>query len=66
MAGLDVLGQALQYTKKGQGTIPPESEDAVKKLEDRYAKIEAAMEKKMDRPAAKYADPDVVSDEERK
>ncbi len=56
LEGLTILGQALQYTKKGKGTLPLENKEDVKKLEDRYKKIEAALGKKMNRPIAKYAD----------
>lgn len=64
LEGLQILGQALQNTKKGKGTIPPESEAQIKKLEDKYAKIEAAMGKKMDRPVAKYGDEAPRTDDE--
>ena len=62
--GLEILGQALQNTKKGKGSLPPESDAEIKKLEDKYAKIEAAMGKKMDRPVAKYGDDETRTDDE--
>ena len=36
---LETLGNALQYTKKGEATLPPRTEEELKKLRDKYKKI---------------------------
>ena len=61
MEGLQIMYDALENTIKGKATIPPETEEGIKKLKERYKKIGKTFEKR----AEEKDEEDKVSDEER-